>query len=480
MPLPIVTARRKNFPSSATIHINLNLPGMRVRERRYFTFFQSYTMPMVVGYFHSEAWEKIVLQLGQTEPAVCHAIAALGALHEFTEDNGMPNGELERKSCHRYSALDQYNRAISALYQRLGSNDPHFRLVTLACCIVFIFFEFLQENYGAALTHLDNGLRILANPRGTTARSSIPRSLYDQDASSLPEDALVRALARLDVQAAHFDSSSNPSLWPAEVHISEIQSKHLELSNIHDAKEKLDPIINNIFRFRTKCDIVLRDPSGDHFDLHVEYQNMRLNLSDHMAAFDRFTARFCPRTVKEHRGIDLIRLHHLIMTLLLDTMLSLSEMVYDKYLPQMTKCVYMCERIINNLQAEYGNRPPTVLMDMGVILILSWLAIKCRDFKIRYRALDLLRTWPHREGPNLSTDFFCSCREAIEIEREGIGRAGLLPEASRVRGISTRKLEGRNAILHYTMSDPEKQRLEIRERFFVMDPGSSGKRNMKI
>ncbi|KAB8229584.1 Zn(II)2Cys6 transcription factor [Aspergillus alliaceus] len=469
----LIIMNQKRLPAGPGTHaLNSNLPWISPSERRYLTFFQSYTLPMLVGYFDSELWQILVLQLSQVEPAVCHAVAALGALHEFVEVQGMRARDLKYKGWCRNFALYQYNRAILMLRQRLGSNDPQLRLVTLSCCMIFIFFEFTWGNYGAALTHLKCGLNILANREGSVGRSFVCASLYcHQHNPSSAEDTLVRAFAHLDVQAVHFDSSCNTSFYPAKVYMSTVQSRHLELKNLQDAKEKLDPIINNIFCFRTICDTTLRDKSANHLPLYVEHQKLRLNLIDHIAAFDRYIDCFPPRTIKELRSVDLIRLHHSLITLVLETVLSLSEMVFDKYIMEMSKSVDLCERVINSLRAEHGNTLPTILMDMGVILVLSWLSLKCREFKVRYRALELLRSWPHREGPNESTKFLYSCAEAVKIESEGVDQSGYLPERSRVRAISTQNLGDGKAVLHYTMSAPDKARLDIHKRVFTMRDG---------
>ncbi|KAF5855561.1 hypothetical protein ETB97_008985 [Aspergillus alliaceus] len=110
-----------------------------------------------------------------------------------------------------------------------------------------------------------------------------------------------------------------------------------------------------------------------------------------------------------------------------------------------------------------------MLMDIGVILILALLSMKCRHFKTRYRALALFRSAPRREGPNVSMDFFYLCREVIEVEKEGLNESGFLPERSRVRAVSAQKLEDGWPMLLYTLSDPYRERLDIHKRLFIPD-----------
>ncbi|KAE8153239.1 hypothetical protein BDV25DRAFT_149906 [Aspergillus avenaceus] len=456
----------------ATPSQNLTLPGTSSGQRRWFHFFRNRTMPMLIGYYDSELWQQIVLQVSQGEPAVFHAVVALGVLQQDTEASRNRRGLKRSMSRDRYFALEQYSRSISILSQRLSSNDPLVREIALVCCLIFTLFEFVQDNYATALSHLESGLRILARQNGSEARSSISAGLYEHKANYCTmEDALARAFSRLDVQAAHFDSSSNTSLLPADINIADITYDRLDLRSIQDAKEKLDPIINNVFRFRTTCDTTLRDELGDHATLYVQHARMRANMKDHIMAFQRLISRSPPQTTRNIRSVDLILQHHLVIMVVLDTVLSLSEMVYDQYIPQMEKAVNISERIIDSMKAEYGPELPTILLDMGVILCLSWISLKCRDVGVRIRALNLLRVWPHREGPNVSTAFLCSCREAVEMEVDAADPVtGFIPELSRVRFISTQKSkDSHHAVLLYAMSDPEKKQLDVLQREFVIE-----------
>ncbi|KAB8235754.1 Zn(II)2Cys6 transcription factor [Aspergillus alliaceus] len=454
-------------------YLSLNLPGATSTERRCFAFFQNHTVPMLVGYFDSHVWQQLVLQLSQAEPAVCHAAVALGALHEITEARdtvgkvAVMNGRL-----HDLFALEQYCRAISMLRQRLGSKDPQLRFTALICCLIFVFYEFIQEKYVTALMHLKNGMYLLANQKGYIARSSILTRLYRPlNRPSTAETALASAFAHLEIQSAHFDSPETYiRLYPTDYHLTEIQYDYLQIQSLQEAKEKLDPIINNVFRFLSTSDIRVRDKSANHLTLHIEQHKMRTNLLDHISAFEEFLLRFSPRTEKETRSIDLIRLHHLILLMNVETFLSLSEMVFDVHVHTMEKCVDLCERIAASFRAEYADNPPNLLMDLGIIPPLSWISLKCRGFGLRRRALDVLRSWPHREGPHHSMDLMYMSREVVAIEEGGFDELmGCIPELSRVRTVGLEKLDGSSAVLLYALSDPCGERLDLRRRVFLMD-----------
>jgi hypothetical protein len=41
---------------------------------------------------------------------------------------------------------------------------------------------------------------------------------------------------------------------------------------------------------------------------------------------------------------------------------------------------------------------PTVILDTGILPYLYYVAMGCRDDRIRSRAIAALRSWPHHEG----------------------------------------------------------------------------------
>ncbi|PWY71046.1 hypothetical protein BO94DRAFT_526300 [Aspergillus sclerotioniger CBS 115572] len=449
--------RLRNSPE---FQLRVNLPGMSTDERRCFTYFQTHTVPRMVGFYDSELWQRLVLQMCQAETAVCHAVVALGALHEDSEARGMPlqKVDLGHNNHHRF-ALEQYSKAIAALQRRLQSNDPQARLAVLMCCVTFIFFEYLQGNRGKAFAHLQNGLHVLANHKGEEARAIVMSKVLRQEVNgSTTEKALLRTFAQLDAQSVHFRVSGSVTTLGAQngYLAADILDQEFSFNSLEDVKDSLDPFGSVVFRFRTTCRPLLRDPMTDIFQLSIQHQKIRTQLMKHISAFEAFISRFTSKvTPKEARSIDMTRLHHLILMVDLETMLSLSELVYDYYLPQFQTFVNLCDRIMSSMRAEYGKDLSKMVTDMGVIAPLGWTSLRCRDLPTRQRALSLLDSWPHCEGPYDSRFFASLARQVVAIETEG-EVDGFVPEYARVRNISLEMLgDGRHAVLCYTLSDPE-------------------------
>ena len=55
------------------------------KEYWYFDFFRTRTAPMLSGYFDSDSWSRLVVQISHCEPTVRHAIMAVSFLHERSE-----------------------------------------------------------------------------------------------------------------------------------------------------------------------------------------------------------------------------------------------------------------------------------------------------------------------------------------------------------------------------------------------------------
>ena len=115
--------------------------------------------------------------MSHVEPAIKHAMVALGALHEQREtiiklvpsmlDDVTGNQELDRVCCtSAYSqshddqfGLSQYGKALSLLSKRMGS-DSSVEVVLLAV-ILFVCVEFLRGDCQPAVAHFNSGMNIV-------------------------------------------------------------------------------------------------------------------------------------------------------------------------------------------------------------------------------------------------------------------------------------------------------------------------------
>ena len=98
-------------------------------------FFRTRTVPQLSGFFISDFWDRWVLQLTHHEPAIRHAVIALGAQHaRFVAAESLTHEKIEGDF-----ALQQYGWAIKELVKPAASSE--LRDVCLISCVLFACFE---------------------------------------------------------------------------------------------------------------------------------------------------------------------------------------------------------------------------------------------------------------------------------------------------------------------------------------------------
>ena len=134
-----------------TKSVNIETAEMDPAELRAIGFFHHKTAPTLSSYFDADFWTRLVFQMSYNEPAIRHAMVALGTLHEKRE-TGMkmvptllPPEESADKgvamtlakqtdSQGEQFALNQYNKAIMYLSKRLNTESS--TEVALLACIL--------------------------------------------------------------------------------------------------------------------------------------------------------------------------------------------------------------------------------------------------------------------------------------------------------------------------------------------------------
>jgi hypothetical protein len=130
-----------------------SIPGDE-QEHRYYQLFCDRTASDLAGYYPTDFWKRIAVQESFSEPAIRHAVVALGALTKSLHESKnqpfamiMPpsNASVE----HHEFALKQYNKAIVNLRQTISEGKPQIR-TALVACLLFVCFENFHGDYEAA------------------------------------------------------------------------------------------------------------------------------------------------------------------------------------------------------------------------------------------------------------------------------------------------------------------------------------------
>lgn len=353
---------------------------------------------MLNSWFDHSFWDPLLLQLSQAEPAICHAVIAVSALHEESLTIEIPLLRRNRPDCHHRFALEQYGRAISVINARMGSNDPALENSILVCSFLFVIFELLLGNGVSACTHLQKGVMILQERNSRRAGSYRFQRAMDKDV----RECLTAVMMQLDHQAIYFGVSRDNfdirhSAEPLEV-------RGIDVCTLAEARRRRDNILrrmchlNSFYLTLSGEQIAAEWPTLTRQQIHICTQlgelrlaltKLELRLRD--GAFNR----------KLERAIALLRLHEAICSLLTEfCLMPRTEKLGDKYTPRGEHVVNLAEQITTDILRDPVNsdRYPSLTMDVGVIEPLVHVSLCCRDPKVAQRALTILGLWPHREG----------------------------------------------------------------------------------
>ncbi|KAE8141632.1 hypothetical protein BDV38DRAFT_190318 [Aspergillus pseudotamarii] len=375
-------------------------------ERRCLAYFQHRTVPMILEFYDSSLWRELVLWMSQSEPVVYHAVIALSAVHQDMERRGMPLLIQEAYNIWNSFALEQLGRAFSCLIKRRMSHDPRLRDVILTCCLLFIMLDLLRGRYDDAFRHLKSGLRILKESTAPKAPiSRVPRE-------EAIEPCLVETFYHLGIQSTLFGVET--SRLPIDDESKPGGGGSVAFDSLEQARQAFNAPLRAVYQFTGPCMGLSAVEIASHYEtLQLKQLAAWSSLSQYMDSFDLFYRRASSALrPKEQRGADMLYLQQLGLAVSLKTcLLGGNTPAYEHYTSDYRKIVVLAERIVKSFP-----QPPAVSINNGVIPTLYRTAMVCRDYTIRWRAIELLQTWPHREGPFDSNWFLYVALETMKAE----------------------------------------------------------------
>lgn len=414
-----------------------SLPGTH-EERRCFDYYRQRSVLEFSGYFDSNFWGQLILQVSHDDPAVRHAVIALGSLYEkFDIQWEVIRSQAQVTVC-RQESIEQYNQALSHLRQNLGDNDSGNVQSTLICCVLFIAFETFLGNYDSAGLHLESGLKILHDWQ--VQQGQLLQSAYSP-ATSIIEDDLTPEFARVNLQAR---SLVDPGLSRHHRFIGDTATKSIPdtFSSLNQSRICLYNLFNATFDFihstydtKEFIDHFKEPPSAvvlerDHLDELMQrwLQNFDTLLQDSGLQMG----------TRNLRAAMLLKIHHTTATLLLRTSLSSEQCVFDAHLDHFRNIVSLSASLLEapgSLEIR-----PSFSMDLGIIVPLYLTVVSCRDPAIRRQALSLLSrlSLPRQEGTWNANDASRVGQWVINVEEDGLGEvesAEDVPESSRIQRI---------------------------------------------
>lgn len=367
----------------------------------------------LTGNFTSDFWTKLVMQLSFTEPAIHHAVRAIGAAHRRT-GNGSSSPSMELLGVSPL-ALKEASTAMRHLSNRIQM-DPTSNLVSLVASILFTCLEFVQGNADSALVHVENGLKILNAGRRASGIPSSDLVIIDKE--------IVPIFSRLNFLCILFGQQL-PELIPSP------QVDKGPFTTLEEARTKLFQIVDQAIRLiRILCPLAYAFEVGfEHLvqkaKLESEFQEWHRHLED---LVHKITAA---DQIPDENAVALLQIHHCIMTIWLAISASVEETITDMHTTSFEYVVDLATKILPNLRSTTApDEAEDFCFDMQLIAPLYFVAIKCRVPLLRRRALEIIRQSPPREGLWNAYIATRMAEKCIEVEERGLMEGTDVPPES--------------------------------------------------
>ncbi|KAE9362917.1 hypothetical protein N431DRAFT_565038 [Stipitochalara longipes BDJ] len=461
------------FSSRAPTASRIPVLSRRVsqQEKLAFDYFRIRTSIKLPGVLGSGFWETLVFQASSREPAVLHALIALGAVHlsKATEENHGSLSDTNRMSQYECLALHEYNKAIGHLDVHFRSKSKESLQVALITCMVFICIELLREKFKTANTHLNNGLKLLSEIQGRESPSPAPRSLMLRPEPGSVDDYLIEAFTRLNIHSTFFgEGSSFLYIVGQDATCGPDYEIPLVFETFREARLYLDGLMNGVYYLSVQVDEFFHTYNHVPEKFIRRKERLQASLELWLRTFDVCLASL---TVQGDRrtalGIPLLRIYHLMTAIMVSVCIRPgNEMVYDLHVVDFASIVRQAvdlwklllqEHCIVPSSQNYDLSEPSFAIDVGFIPPLYYTALKCRVPGIRREAMNLLQAAPHREGLWDGVLAAYIARRIMEIEEGafyedisirndsdlfnspgsiGTGDTPILPEFMRVHNVS--------------------------------------------
>lgn len=412
-------------------------------EHIFLSFFQKRTAPALSSYFEEDFWGHIVLQIGYDEPAIRHAMVAVGTLHQKRELAISPPNLRGGADHNDPFALKQYSQAMNCLGVRM-SEHKHSLDVALISCLLFVCLEFLRGDWESANAHLQSGLAIL----GTW-----PHTDHSQLAATTirtVERNLAPFFNRLEIL---YTLSGHMSPYPYPIESTYVVPEYF--ASLKDARDSVVHLMN--LGLRTIRQATPLRYTGNH---SPELLATRDHILKELDRFSSVLDHYLVVSASTHpewdlRAAHMLMIHKHVAFIWISICIHASECASDDFFSTYAEINELAQSVLDFT----GDTPrtgslPSFLFDMEVVPPLYYVGGTCREPKIRRKAQALLRSTTRREG--LWDSLMCAAviERVMAIEEAGLGSQtgiALPPEVARLHNTRIDSDPGLNPSHHQIM-----------------------------
>ncbi|KAI1113564.1 hypothetical protein F5Y14DRAFT_209172 [Nemania sp. NC0429] len=393
-----------------------------------FRWFSCWTYTKLPLPFITPFWDTLVLQACTAEPAILHAVLALGSAHqkESLDEADLRDGRVALDPQQKFM-LGEYGKAMRHLRPHFSTQDRRSVHVALVVCTLFTFFENLLGRYATANAHLHAGLRLLAETYANGDHVA-SRTITTKSRGSV-DNWIIESFSRLHVQAALLGQGLL-SIYP-RLPIFPITPIPTVFVSTNEAAHYMDRLMLDILYQAEQCSSSNCNGINPTLSaaLHESRRRLRGELRSWLAAYDATD----PDASEAFSSVDrfyilLLRGYHTMSTIIINSCdLPASETIYDRHTAEFLSLLEQLIAIWKAHLARPAWRPkpgPAEMPrnishsvgDKGWIPLLYFIAVKCRVHRLRLQAIRLLSRSAHKEGIWNSKLALAIAKEVTRIE----------------------------------------------------------------
>ena len=395
-------------------------------------------------------WDRLLLQLFHREPSVKYAVIALSSLHQHWELNGLISYEADHNALHSYQKALQHANKLVNRAQSAVSPDYAEIITILVVCILFICYEHAVGRYQNGAIHLEHGTQIL---RKYTPVCSDKGSWIAALAESNELIALVDVMQRLEFMTICFTKNQ------FQVHMPQIVLKdhdHVFSERFEDYEDARRQLMFFVIWALTTVDT--QGPKKEP----LKGQKSAPVILQGSAKDDE---QFCLKTLEKwsqlfkemhgrhgviqndevgipNRSYNFVWILYLCTKAILHAEFAGSEMSYDAHTEEFAEILQCVKSII-------PERRSWLSFEDGIVSTLYFVAARCRDPRLRRRAISMLSGNKVRDGVWEAPELARIAKKLMAIEEEGIpniNRPEEIPVTARVNLIRSKIIRHREKI----------------------------------
>ncbi|TGO43141.1 hypothetical protein BHYA_0003g00950 [Botrytis hyacinthi] len=457
-------------PKAARINIRVLRPRSPIveteQEYRYFCFFTENTIRRLCGFFESKLWSHLMLQAGEQERPIRHAMSAIGALDLILHTKEQkPHSPVAKSTIedHHIFAIKQYDKAVKSMNKDIAERGNQLRTALLFCLLI-VCFENLYGTQQSATVHIIAGIRLIeAYHHEHTSRidksplqkaessNASTNSVTFGIASPVPsdvEDEIYQAFGLLEIASLSFNVDGRGMAYhmlAKDSGSSCVRNMPSRFVSLPEAKAYWDLIMRRLLHLLPTLNTTQATMRGYEDDNETaiitkpssavieEQERYLAELSSWHEAFKPVLqkCRLFPSS-KDFAGATILKLRWILCRIALNSALIPSQVALDQYLEDFRQVLNSAKSLMSH-PAWTGK----FTFDSGIISQIYVVALKCRNFPIRSEAISLMLSKSWREGVWDSAVAGNIAKAVVSLEEEG-REAGFIPESKRVYQTSMR------------------------------------------